>query len=733
MSCKINNGLRDRNSSAPVCSQELRPNLKRLGRISQMARRNVVVFVASLVLLAVGATWLISTSMIIAQDSPDTKSKPKAAPKDKTDKDAANDDDRENPFPKRFPAPSLEGGQAWLNTSGEITLKDLRGKVVLLDFWTYCCINCMHVLPDLKYLEKKFDKELVVIGVHSAKFDNEKESENIRGAILRYEIEHPVVNDSNMTIWRKFGVHSWPTLVLLDPEGNYCGYVSGEGNRDVLETVIEKLIVYHKAKGTLDETPIRFDLESKKAAPTPLRFPGKVLADEAGQRLFISDSNHNRIVITDLEGKVQSVIGSGAIGNQDGTYEQAQFDHPQGIDLDGNLLYVADTENHLIRVVDLEQKQVKTIAGTGQQSHERGPGGKPLETALASPWDVKKVADKLYVAMAGPHQIWVLNGTESIRVYAGSGREDILNGPLPEAALAQPSGIATDGKFLFVVDSEGSAVRKIPLDPEGDVTTIVGTSDLPQGRCLFEFGDTDGVGDAARLQHPLGIAYHKGQLYVADSYNHKIKIVDVAKRTSKTFLGTGKPGAKDAPTELSEPAGLTFAGDKMYIADTNNHLIRVYDLTTRKISTLELVGLEPPKAVAVTDAPASNTKATEVAAQTLLAGEKLNFEVALKIPEGFKLNKLAPVTYRLKAEGEQALVAPDQLGQRQEVKPDANQVTVQIPLAARSGTGKYRLTVTYSYCRDGQGGVCKFKTVSWIVPVTLAEKSDQRAIQLQVD
>lgn len=698
-----------------------------------MARRNLVVYVAGLFVLAVVAMWSISTSITIGQDSSASKGKPQSATKDKTEKEPADDKDSENPFPKRFPAPSLEGGQAWLNTSGEISLKDLRGKVVLLDFWTYCCINCMHVLPDLKYLEKKFDKELAVIGVHSAKFDNEKESENIRGAILRYEIEHPVVNDANMTIWRKFGVHSWPTLVLLDPEGNYCGYVSGEGNREVLETVIEKLIAHHKAKGTLDETPIRFDLESKKAAPTPLRFPGKILADEAGQRLFISDSNHNRIVIADLAGKVQAVIGSGAIGNQDGTYEQAQFDHPQGIDLDGNLLYVADTENHLIRVVDLDQKQVKTIAGTGQQSHERGPGGKPLETALASPWDVKKVGDKLYIAMAGPHQIWVLNGTESVRVYAGSGREDILNGPLPESALAQPSGIATDGKFLFVVDSEGSAVRKIPLDSEGEVTTIVGTSDLPQGRCLFEFGDTDGVGDNARLQHPLGIAYHKGQLYVADSYNHKIKIVDIAKRTSKTFLGTGKPGARDNPAELSEPAGLTFVGDKLYIADTNNHLIRVYDLSTKKISTLELVGLEPPKPVAVADESATSSKATEVAAQTLLGGENLNFEVTLKIPEEFKLNKLAPVTYRLKAEGDQALVAQDQLGQRQEIKPDGNKVAFQIPLAAKSGNGKYRLTVTYSYCRDGQGGVCKFKTVSWIIPVSLNEKSDQRAVQLQVD
>ena len=186
----------------------------------------------------------------------------------------------ENPFPNRHPSPELDGGVEWLNTGGPISVKDLRGKVVLIDFWTFCCINCMHVLPDLAYLEKKYPRELVVIGVHSAKFDNEKETGNIRKAILRYEIEHPVVNDSEMIIWRKFGVNSWPSLVVLDPEGQYCGYVSGEGNRELLEGVIDRLIAYHKSKGTLDETPVRFDLERNRSKQSPLKFPGKILVDE---------------------------------------------------------------------------------------------------------------------------------------------------------------------------------------------------------------------------------------------------------------------------------------------------------------------------------------------------------------------------------------------------------------------------------------------------------------------
>lgn len=638
-----------------------------------------------------------------------------------------------NPFPNRFPSPSLEGGKEWLNTSGEITLQDLRGKIVLLDFWTYCCINCMHILPDLEYLEKKYSKELVVIGVHSGKFNAEKDSDNIRQAILRYEIKHPVLNDASMTLWRKFEVNTWPTFALIDPEGNYCGALSGEGNRENLDIVIGRVVAFHKSKGTLDETPLQFDLEARKALTTPLRFPGKILADGPGNRLFIADSNHNRIVVTDLAGKVQSVIGTGAIGSKDGGYDVAQFDHPQGLELDGNQLYVADTENHQIRVVDLEKKLVKTIAGTGKQARQFHQGGPALQSALASPWDVRKVADKLYVAMAGFHQIWVLNGTDSIRAFAGSGKEDILNGALNRAALAQPSGIATDGDSLFVVDSEGSAVRKIPTKGQGTVSTIVGSYDLPQGRCLFEFGDIDGVGDKARLQHPLGVVYRDGLLYVADSYNHKIKVVDIAKRSSKTFLPATAPGTSKGEKELFEPAGLSIAGEKMFIADTNNHRIRVYDFSTKQLTTLDLSGLEPPKPVVSDgDIPVAG-KAKKTSAKTVAAGSHLQFDVALDIPEGFKLNPLAPVVFRLQAEGKQTLVPVEHLGVREEVTPEDDQVTIQIPLAGKTGTGQFQLTVSYSYCKEGQtGGVCKLKSASWVVPVTVA-KTGGKAIELEVE
>ncbi|HEY2249521.1 MAG TPA: thioredoxin-like domain-containing protein [Planctomycetaceae bacterium] len=671
--------------------------------------------------------------------NPSTATGEAATPDDNDN--AAEKENREvpqNPFPNRRKAPDLDGGNGWLNTAGEISLKDLRGKVVLLDFWTFCCINCMHVLPDLAYLEKKYDKQLVVIGVHSAKFSNEKETENIRRAIMRYEISHPVINDSDMTLWRKFGVSSWPSLVLIDPEGYYCGTAPGEGNRELLDKVIEKVVAYHKFKRTLDETPVRFDLEREKAKDTPLKFPGKVLADENGQRLFISDSNHNRIVVASLDGRLLETIGSGAIGKADGSYEKANFDHPQGMAIVGDKLYVADTENHMIREVDLIQKTVRTFAGTGQQGQDRRIGGDLLKTALNSPWDLVQVDGKLYVAMAGPHQIWMLDLKKHvISPFAGSGREDILNGPLAQAAMAQPSGITTDGEFLYVVDSEGSAVRRVSLGGDGQVSTVVGASDLAHGQSLFAFGDRDGVGSEARLQHPLGITWSAGQLYVADSYNHKIKRVDPKENSAATFLGDGQSGDRLDPPRFSEPAGLSVAGDNLYVADTNNHQIRKVDLRTGRVESLPIAGLAPPTPVKPTDTDGGDgRKPIRIAAQQIAAGDRLTFEAALSIPEGYKLNKLAPLTYRVNAAREQALVAADELGQRNAIEPPeaADQIVkFDVPLAARSGKGELQVTLSYGYCREGSGGLCKLGTLSWLVPVEVSADAKQTVIRLAAE
>lgn len=506
---------------------------------------------------------------------------------------AAEDDKK----PERRAAFDFPEKMDWLNTSGPIKLADLKGKVVLLDFWTLCCINCIHILPDLAQLEKKYANELVVIGVHSAKFDNEKETKSIRKAVLRYEIAHPVVNDADHKIWNSYGVESWPTYVLIDTEGKYVGHASGEGRLEVLDQVIAKLIAEGKEKKTLNDQPIRFDLvRFRETGDTPLFFPGKILADDPGKRLFIADSTHHRVVVTDLGGKKIAVMGTGSPGYKDGQFAEVQFDDPQGMALDGDTLYIADRKNHTIRAADLKAGTVKTVAGMGKQDGSFGnrKNDTPVDakkTGLNSPWDLLLVNGKLYIAMAGHHQIWTMNlKASTIQPFAGSGAENIDDGPLYSATLAQPSGLTHDGKYLYVADSEGSAVRRMQLDGEGRVNTLVGVT----GRgSLFNFGDKDGVGAEAKLQHALGVLHRDGKILITDTYNSKLKELDPKTREVKT-LDLKSADANDKGPLFHEPAGLSLAGGKLYVADTNAHRVRVVDLAAKTVSTLELKGVEPP-------------------------------------------------------------------------------------------------------------------------------------------
>jgi thiol-disulfide isomerase/thioredoxin/sugar lactone lactonase YvrE len=497
----------------------------------------------------------------------------------------------------RIRAPELPQHYAWLNTDRPLSLKDLKGRVVLLDFWTYCCINCLHILPDLKYLEQKYRDCLTVIGVHSAKFDNEKETENIRQAILRYDIEHPVLVDSGFQVWQQYAVRAWPTLMVIDPEGYVIGSVSGEGKRDLLDELIGKLVQEHRNKGTVNFQELSLKLEKQQHPLTSrLAFPGKVLADAESNLLFIADSGHHRLVVTSLSGDLKHVIGTGEAGLRDGRFDEAQFFAPQGMAYDRpqQILYVADTENHAIRRIDLKQQTVETIAGTGQQSRVIQPhNGQALELALNSPWDVVKVDHFLFIAMAGPHQIWALDLKDGlIGTYAGTGAEACVDGSLDEATFAQPSGLATDGEELFVADSEGSTIRAVGLGENAKVRSICGSGDL------FGFGDVDGQGKAVRLQHCLGVAYAGNhQLWIADTYNHKIKRVDTGSGICQTILGDGISGLVDGrgqSTRFAEPSGLSLAEGFLYIADTNNHAIRRVNLETLAVTTLSFPDLCAP-------------------------------------------------------------------------------------------------------------------------------------------
>ena len=424
------------------------------------------------------------------------------------------------------------------------------------------------------------------MSVHSPKFPREQFTESVRDAVLRYGIEHPVVNDRNMNLWRQYTVRAWPTLMFIDPENRVIARHEGEIQPDAAKRLIQGMIQEFDAAGLLNHRPLRF---ARETAPEALiAFPGKVAVDARANRLVVSDSGHHRLLEIDLGGNVRQVIGSAEAGKADGSFTQARFNRPLGVTLAGDLLYVADTENHLIRRVDLATRQVETIAGTGEQyGMVRTPlQGPARSVALNSPWDIVCNGDHLYIAMAGSHRIFVLHLESGIiEPFAGAGPEALRDGSYEEALFAQPNSLALDdSRVLYVADSETSAVRAIALTGEKQVTTLVGTG-------LFDFGDADGIGEKALLQHVQALCFVDGHVYLADTYNNRIKVLNPQTREVKTFAGIGDAGFKDGTldsAQFNEPAGLAAANGKLYVADTNNNAIRVIDLAEGTVKTLNV-------------------------------------------------------------------------------------------------------------------------------------------------
>ncbi len=484
-------------------------------------------------------------------------------------------------------APELPQGFDWINSDEPLTLQKLKGNVIVVDFWTYCCINCMHTLPVLSDLEEKYEgKPVVFLGVHSGKFFSEQETRNVEAAVARYEIEHPVVVDKKMQIWSSFGVNAWPTIAIIDPNGTIVYKQSGEGQKEAIQDVIDILLQRHAERGTLAAAPPKI-FSSKKKPTSSLSFPGKIAISKTG-KLAISDSNHNRILITDISGKILSVAGGSGAGFSDGDFTTAKFFRPQGVGWMDETLFVADTENHAIRKITFDQNKVTTVAGTGRQGPWMSYGGKGSTTLLSSPWDIACKDGLVYIAMAGNHQIWTYDTkSEQAMPFAGSGQENILDGPARQAQLAQPSGISIFGNAIYFADSEVSAIRKISL-AEKQVKTIV-------GRGLFEFGHQDGRAEDALFQHPLGLCATQDNIFVADTYNSAIRVINLKNSQVYTIIGKAEKNLVCLPDNSScdilalyEPSDVEVFDDKLYIADTNNHLVRVFDLKTNSLSTLDV-------------------------------------------------------------------------------------------------------------------------------------------------
>ncbi len=477
----------------------------------------------------------------------------------------------------------------WINVTRPLRLADLAGRVVLLDFWTYGCINCLHIVEDLRRLEARYGDALVVIGVHSPKFERERSIEGLRQIVLRLEREHPVVNDVDMRLWERYGVRAWPTLVVIDPQGRIVGKVAGEGHYATLEAVIGQLIraagttIAHGAPGFVQ--PERWAMDEHSLA-----FPGAVAV--SGDRVAVSDTLHHRVVIATRDGRVERVVGGPAAGFAEGDAGSARFRAPQGLLFADTALYVADTGNHAVRRIDLAQGRVTTLAGTGRIADGPMWESDPRRASLRSPWALALDGHTLYVAMAGSHQIWTIDLQDArLDAYAGTGGEGLRDGALARSEFSQPSALALAGDRLYIADPEASAVRVIDR-ASARVTTLVGTG-------LFDFGDRDGPFERALLQHPLGIATDaQGAVWVADTYNHRIRRLDVATRTVRSVIGDGTAGrgtGAAATSRLHEPSGIAV-DDRgwLWIADTNNHRILRSDPGRTQVEEWEVRWGESP-------------------------------------------------------------------------------------------------------------------------------------------
>ncbi|KOT76794.1 alkyl hydroperoxide reductase / thiol specific antioxidant / Mal allergen [Streptomyces rimosus subsp. pseudoverticillatus] len=503
----------------------------------------------------------------------------------------------------RVRAPELVGKGGWLNTGGkEYTLADLRGRIVILDFWTFCCVNCLHVLDELRELEERHRDTVVIIGVHSPKFVHEAEHQAVVDAVERYEVEHPVLDDPELATWKQYAVRAWPTLVVIDPEGYVVAQHAGEGHAHAIETLVGELEAEHEAKGTLRRGDGPY--VPPEPVATDLRFPGKALRLPGGTFL-VSDTTRHQLVELAADGEtVLRRIGSGERG-----FGADAFSEPQGLALlpDGKVA-VADTVNHAIRTFDPETGEVATVAGTGKQWWQgSATSGPAREVDLSSPWDVAWWQDRLWIAMAGVHQLWTYDpATETVEAAAGTTNEGLVDGPAAEAWFAQPSGLAAAGDRLWVADSETSAVRW--LDTDLVVHTAVGTG-------LFDFGHRDGDAAQALLQHPLGVtALPDGSVAVSDTYNHALRRYDPATGEVSTLA-----------TDLREPSDAVLVGDE----GSGDPEIVVVESARHRLTLLRL----PEEAVRVESvAHRTQRAATEV------GPGKLRLDVIFQAPAGQKLD-----------------------------------------------------------------------------------------------
>ncbi|WP_089100373.1 NHL domain-containing thioredoxin family protein [Streptomyces hyaluromycini] len=592
------------------------------------------------------------------------------------------------PTPRRarVRAPELIGKGGWINTGDkQLSLAELRGRIVIVDFWTFCCVNCLHVLDELRELEERHRDTVVIIGVHSPKFVHEAEHQAVVDAVERYGVEHPVLDDPELATWKQYAVRAWPTLVVIDPEGYVVAQHAGEGHAHAIARLVEELEAEHEAKGTLRRGDGPY--VPPEPEPTALRFPGKALLLPSGNFLVSDTTRHQLVELAEDAETVVRRLGSGTRGFADGTADTASFNEPQGLALlDDGSVAVADTVNHALRRLDLATGEVSTLAGTGRQWWQGSPTSGPArEIDLSSPWDVAVFGGRVWIAMAGVHQLWTYDPeSRTVAVAAGTTNEGLVDGPAAEAWFAQPSGLAATAERLWLADSETSALRWVDLD--GHVHTAVGTG-------LFDFGHRDGAAGQALFQHPLGVtALPDGSVAVSDTYNHALRRYDPSTGEVTTLA-----------TDLREPSDAVLAGDEIVVVESARH----------RLTRLRL----PEEAVRVESvAHRTQRSATEV------APGRLRLDVIFQAPAGQKLDTRYGPSTRLLVSS----TPPELLLKGEGADTDLSR---DLDLNPAIEEGVLHVSAMAASCDDDEANeypACHVHQQDWGVPVRITEGGTDR-------
>ncbi|HEX4704265.1 MAG TPA: NHL domain-containing thioredoxin family protein [Pseudonocardiaceae bacterium] len=584
-------------------------------------------------------------------------------------------------------APELVG-RAWLNTGGRAySLKDFRGKVVLLDFWTFCCVNCLHVLDELRPLATEFADVLVTVGVHSPKFEHEADPGALVDAVERYDVHHPVLDDPELTTWQAYAVRAWPTLVLVDPEGYVVHVAAGEGHVEALRLVIADIVAEHENRGTLHRGDGPY--VPPPAEDTVLRFPSKAVVTPGGTLLVANTARHTVVELAADGETVLRTIGTGQRGRTDGAPTRAQFAEPGGFavlptiiaDLVGYDVVVADTVNHLLRGLRLDDGLVTTIAGTGARWRDGDTDGLATAIDLSSPWDVAwwAPAGGVVVAMAGNHTLGLFDPIAgTISRFAGTTVESLHDGPAREAFFAQPSGLAADGNRLWLADAETSALRW--LAPDGDgfaVHTAIGAG-------LFDFGHRDGPAGEALLQHPLGVAVLPDHtVAVADTYNGAIRRYDPVSDEVSTLA-----------TDIAEPTDVVVLEGEIIVVASAAHAVQ--------------------RPVARGTARLIAGPAHQVARQPVdLAPGDITLSVVFQPPPGQKLDERYGPSTRVRVTSS----PPELIRDGDGVGTDLDRTLV---LNGNVGHGVLHVVAQAASCDDdGDHPACRLTRQDWGVPVRL--------------